>query len=127
MANFVNFETAEDNVDNVIDKEGEEVYENVSDGDFIDNKNNFDEDVEDYDAFTNVSRSVKDAMQDSFIDFDYSQEVNNYCRDDYYPEEEIIDELKDSAKKAEDFNRTLLIPQGFGNIDPFYYAILYTM
>ena len=75
MANFVNFEAAEDNVDNVIDKEGEEVYEKVSDGGFIDDKNNFDEDVEDYDAFTNVSRSVKNAMQDSFIDFDYSQKL----------------------------------------------------
>ena len=26
---------------------------------------------------------AEDTMQDSFIDFDYSQEANNYCPDDY--------------------------------------------
>ena len=126
MAEFVNFEAAEGNVDNVIDEEGEEVYENVSDGHSVDDENDFDENVEDYYAFTNVSRSIKDAMQDSFIDFDYSQEANNYCPDDYNPGEEKIDEFKDFAKKVEDFKR-LLIPQGFENIDSFYYAILYAI
>ena len=125
MAEFVNFETVEDNADNVINvDEGEEVYKNVSDGDFIGDKNNFNENVEDYYALTNVSRSVKDVMEDFFIDIDYSQETNNYCLDDYNPSEEIIDEFKDSAKKIKDFNRTLLIPQGFENIDSFCYAIL---
>ena len=56
-------------------------------------------------------------MEDFFIDIDYSQETNNYCLDDYNPSEEIIDEFKDSAKKIKDFKRTLLIPQGFENID----------
>ena len=98
----------------------EEVYKNVSDGDFTDDENDFDENVEDYYAF-------KDAIQNSFIDFDYFQEVNNYCLDDYNSNEEIIDEFKDSAKKVEDFKRTLLIPQGFENIDSFYYAILYAI
>ena len=58
MAEFVNFEAADDNVDDVIYEEGEEVYENVSYGNFIDNENDFDENVEDYYALTNVSRSV---------------------------------------------------------------------
>ena len=38
-------------------------------------------------------------MQDSFIDFDYSQEANNYCPDDYDLSQETIDEFKESAKK----------------------------
>ena len=37
--------------------------ENVSDNDFISDQNDFDESVEDYYAFTNVSRSYKDAMK----------------------------------------------------------------
>ena len=128
MAEFVNFEAVEDNVDDVVDvDEGQEVYKNVSDGDFIDDENNFDVNVENYYAFTNVSRSVENATQDSFINFGYSQEANNYCTGDYDPSEEIIDEFKDSAKKVEDFKHTLLIPQGFENIDSFYYAILYAI
>ena len=66
-------------------------------------------------------------MQDSFIDLDYSQEANSYCPDDYDPSEEIIDKFKESAKKVEDFKRTLLILQGFENIDSFYCAILYAI
>ena len=128
MAAFVNFEAVEDNADDVIDvDEDEEVYKNVSDGDLIDDENNFDENVEDYYAFTNISRGVKNAMQDYFTDFDYSQEANNYCPDDYNPSEEIIDEFKDSAKKVKDFKCTLLIRQGFERIDSFYYAILYAI
>ena len=103
------------------------MYKNISDGDFIDDEKNFDENVEDYYTFTNVSRSVEDAMQDSFIDFDYSQEANNYCPNDYNPSEKIIVEFKDSAKKVEDFNGTRLIPQGFEFIDSFYYVIPYTI
>ena len=63
-------------------------------------------------------------MQDSFIDFDYSQEANNYCPDGYDPTEEIIDEFNDSAKKIKDFKHTLLIPI---HIDSFYYATLYAI
>ena len=84
MTEFVNFEAVEDNVHDInkitdVD-ECEEVYEDVSDGDFIEDENNdFDKNVEDYYAFTNVSRSVEDLMLSSFINFDYSQEANNYC------------------------------------------------
>ena len=49
-------------------------------------------------------------MQDSSIDLDYSQEANNYCPEDYDLNNEIIDESKDSQKKAEDFKNTLLNP-----------------
>ena len=61
------------------------MYKNVSDGNFINDENDFDENVEGYFAFTNVSRSVEDAMQNFFINFDYYQEANNYCPDDYNP------------------------------------------
>ena len=64
-------------------------------------------------------------MQDSFIAFGYSQEANNYCPEDYDPNNEIIVEFKDSAKKVDDFESTLLIPHGFENINSFYYALLY--
>ena len=40
MAEFVNFEAVKDNVDDFIDVG--EVYVNVSDGDFIDDENDFD-------------------------------------------------------------------------------------
>ena len=130
MGDFVNFEVVEDNIDDDVihvDEGNEDVYENVSDRDFIDDEDDFDEAVEDYYAFTNVSRCNENAMQDSFIYFDYFQETNNYCPDDYDPSEEIIDEFKDSAKKVDHLKYTILIPQGFENINSFYYAILYAI
>lgn len=63
-------------------------------------------------------------MQDSFIDFDYSQKANNYCPDDYDPSKEIIDKFKDSTKMIEDFKSNILILQGYKNINSFYYALL---
>ena len=44
-------------------------------------------------------------MQDSFIDFDWSQEANNYCMDDYDPTKETIDKFKYSAKRVEDLSK----------------------
>ena len=47
MAEFVNFEAVEDNFGHVINvDEDEEVYKSVSDGDFIDDENDFNENVE---------------------------------------------------------------------------------
>ena len=126
MDEFINFEAVEDNMDE-IDAVEENMIENVSDVNFIDDENNFDENINDYYAFRNVNRSVEATIQDYFIDFDYSQEANNYCPDDYYPGKEIIDQFKYSAKKVEDFKSTLLIMQGFGNTDSFYYVLLYTI
>ena len=59
MADFVNFEAVKDNADDDVidvDEENEDVYKNVSDGNFIDDGNKFDENVEDYYAFANVSK-----------------------------------------------------------------------
>ena len=114
MAEFVNFEF-KDNIDDVIDVDkGEEMYKNVSDSGFTDDENKFDENIEDYYTFTNVSRSIEEAMQDSFINFDYSQEDNKYYSDDCHPSEEINDEFKDPAKNVK---HILLVPHIFENID----------
>ena len=127
MADFVNFEAIEDSNIDEINFEEQDMSENVSDVDFIDDENDFDENVENYPAFTNENRSVEDAMQDSFVDFDYSHEANNYCPDDYDPSKQIIEKFKDSAKKVEELKRTLLIQQTFDNIDSFYYALLHAI
>ena len=111
---------------NKIDNTEENLVENVADIDLND-ENEFSESVADYYAFTNVSRSFEDAMQDSFIDFDNSQEANNYCPEDYDLNNEIIYKFKHSGKKVENFKSTFLIPQGFKNIDSFYYALLYAI
>ena len=61
-------------------------------------------------------------MQDAFIDYE-SQEVNNYCLEDFDPENEIIDDSKDTAKKIDEFKQTILIPQETDCIDSFFYSI----
>ena len=116
MTDFLDFQAFEDSKVNEIDNTEENLVDNVIDDDFIDYENEFNESAADYYAFTNVSMSVEDAMQDSFIDFDYSQEANNYCPEDYDSNNEIIDEFKNSGKKIKDFISTLLIPQGLENI-----------
>ena len=99
MADFVNFEAVEDSNISEIDVDEQNMSENISDVDFIDDENDFDKNVKDYYAF-----NIEDAMQDSF-DFDDSQEANNYCLDDYDPSKEIIDKFK-----VEGFKGTLFIP-----------------
>ena len=72
-------------------------------------------------------------MQSSFIDIDCSQEVNNYCPDDYGPSDDVIDKFKDSSKKVNDFKNkkvndfknTVLIPHGLENKDSFYFDLLF--
>ena len=72
MANFVDSEAVNDN--NNYDSNAEtELDVNISDVEFIDDENDFNESVDTYYAFTNVNRRLEDAMQDSFTDFDYSQ------------------------------------------------------
>lgn len=95
----INFEAVEDSNIDEIDATEENMFENISDVEFIDNQNDFDENVEVYYVFTNVNRGVEHAMQDSFIDYDYSQEASSYSAHDHGPSKEIIDEFEDSAKK----------------------------
>ena len=100
IADFINFEA--DDVNDVHDDFIDKCDPDASDNEFIDDENQFDDNVEDYYAFTNVCRSVKDAMQDSFLDSDnnesLSNEVNVYCNDNYDPNPAQIDKFRDSAK-----------------------------
>ena len=124
MTDFLHFEAVKDSKVNEIDNTEENFVEDVVDNDFIGDENEVNESVAGYYALANVSRSVENAMQDSFIDFDYSKESKYYCQEDYDPNNEIIDEFKDSGKKVENFKSAFLIPQGFENINSFYYALL---
>ena len=127
MTDFLDFETVKNSNVNKIDDTKENLVADVIDDDFIGDENEFNESLAGYYAFTNASRSVEDVIQDSFIDFDYSQGAKDYCPEDFDLNNEIIDKSKDSGKKVQDFKSTLLFPQGFENIDLFYHALLYAI
>ena len=80
MADFLLTEVVdEDNVGGV--NEGN-IYEHMtlSDEEFIDDSV-IEEGVTYHYGFTNVSRDYTEAVEDSFSDFDYDQEPNNYCNE----------------------------------------------
>ena len=95
MSDFLFSEAIEEDA-SLVD-ESEDEIETVSDNDFIDDTE-IDESVEDHYAFTNVNRNYADAVYDSFSDFDFDQEPNNYCN-----ENEVcnltVDEFKTINKK----------------------------
>ena len=126
MAGFNDFEAADDN-DSYDSNAETKLDANISDVEFINDQNDFNESVETYYALTNVNRRLEDAMQDSFIDFDYSQEVNNYCPDDYDPSNDVIDKFKDSSKKVNEFRSTILITNVLENKDSFCFALLFAV
>ena len=78
MSDFLFSETIEED-GNLVD-ESEDETETVSNNDFIDDTE-IDDTVEDHYAFTNVNRNYADAVCDSFSDFDFDQEPNNYCNE----------------------------------------------
>ena len=82
--------------------EGNIIDMTLSDEEFSDDSSVVEESVTDYYGFTNVSREYDDAIQDSFSDFDYNQEANNYCNDDDELFDEI-DEFKDFKFRVEKF------------------------
>ena len=96
-----------------------------SESEFIDDTET-DESVEDHYAFTNVNRNYAGAVYDSFSDFVYDQEPNNYCN-----ENEVcnlpVDEFKDCKQKIDLFIGMLINPHGLNNKDLFFYLILYTV
>ena len=67
MTDFLDFEAVKYSNVNEIDDTEENLVENVSAVDFIDDENEINRGF----TITNVSKSVEDAMQDYFIDFDY--------------------------------------------------------
>ena len=97
----------------------------ISDEEFIDDFE-INESITDHYGFTNVSRDYTEAVEDSFSDFDFDQEPNNYCN-----ENEIrdlgIDNFKDYKSKIENFVKTLINPQGLNNDDSFFYLILFAI
>ena len=73
----------------------------MSDTEFIDNTE-YNDSVENYYAFENVSREYRDAIGESFAVFGFSQRPNNYCSNDNICDE-VIQEFKDSKKKVDKF------------------------
>ena len=95
MADFVLSEAeVEDNVCNDMSVVSDE---RESDREFIDDAE-YDESVENYCAFDNVSRDYIDSINDSLSGFDFSQEATNYYSDNEI-EEKVVDNFKDSKKK----------------------------
>ena len=128
MADFLLTEAAVDEhstTADVNDDEGNIVNMTLSDEEFIDDSV-IEQSVTDYYGFTNVSRDYTDAVQDSFSDFDYDQEANNYYAEDDLHDFEI-DEFKDYKSRVDKFAKTLLNPQGLNNKDSFFYSILFAI
>ena len=75
--------------------------ERESDREFTDDAE-YDEGVENYHAFDNVSRDYNDAINDSLSGFDFSQEAASYCSDNEI-EDVVVDNFKDSKKKVDTF------------------------
>ena len=117
MSEFVDFEVVDEDVESMIDENEGGESSTVSDNEFIDDTE-YNESVEYYYAITKVSRDYTEAVEDSFSDFDYDQEQNNYCN-----KNEVcnlpIDEFKNVKKKIDDFKSTLVNPQGANNPDSF--------
>ena len=126
MADFLLSEAVDD--DDVID-EGNEGNINeemtISDEEFIDDSE-INESTIDHYGFTNVSRDYTEAVEDSYSDFDFDQEPNNYCNENEIRDLEI-DNFKDYKSKIENFVKTLINPQGLNNDDSFFNSILFAI
>ena len=90
----------------------------LSDEEFIDDSV-IEESVTDHYGFTNVSRDYTEAAEDSFSDFDFEQEPNNYCNENEIHDLEV-DNFKNYKSKIEKFSKPLLNPQGLNNKDSFF-------
>ena len=89
MADFLLTEAVDD--DDAVD-EGNEGNINeemtISDEEFIDDSE-INESITDHYGFTNVSRNYTEVAEDSFSDFDFDQESNNYCNENEIRDLEI--------------------------------------
>ena len=95
MSDFLFSEAIEE--DGSLVDESEDDIEMVSDNDFIDDAE-INESVEGHYAFTNVNRNYADAVYDSFSDFDFDQELNNYCNENEVCNLSVV-EFKDHKNK----------------------------
>ena len=123
MADILLTEAIDD--DDTIDEGNISENMTISDEEFIDDSE-INESITDHYGFTNVSRDYTEAVEDSFSDFDFDQEPNNYCN-----ENEIndlpIDNFKDYNSKIENFTKTLINPQGLNNKDSFFFIRFYLL
>ena len=125
MADFLLTEAVdEDTATTDVNDEGN-IDMTLSDEEFIDDSV-IEQDVTEYYGFTNVSKDYTEAVQDSFSDFDYDQEANNYCVEDDLHDIKI-DEFKDYKSRVDKFAKTLLNPQGLNNKDSFFCSILFAI
>ena len=125
MADFLLTEAVdEDTATTDVNDEGN-IDITLSDEEFIDDSV-IEQDVTEYYGFTNVSKDYTEAVQDSFSDFDYDQEANNYCVEDDLHDIKI-DEFKDYKSRVDKFAKTLLNPQGLNNKDSFFCSILFAI
>ena len=88
---------------------------------FIDDTD-YNESVENYYAFEDISREYDDAIGDSFAGFNFLQKPSIYCSDHKNCNE--VTEFKD-YNKVEGFNKTLINPQGDENVDYFLCNFIY--
>ena len=122
MADFILSEAEIE--DNVCDDMSVMSEERESDREFIDDAE-YDESLENYRAFDNVSRDYNDAINDSLSGFDFSQEVTNYYSDDDEIQEAVVDSFKDSKKKVDEFKKTLVNPHRDDNPDSFFFVFCF--
>ena len=123
MADFLLTEAIDD--DGAIDEGNIRENMTISDEEFIDDSE-INESITDHYGFTNVSKNYTEAVEDSFSDFDFDPEPNNYCNENEIRDFEI-DNFKDYKSKIENFVKTLVNPQGLNNVDSFFYAILFAI
>ena len=87
--------------------------ERESDREFIDDAK-YDESVETYCSFDNVSRDYNDAITDSWSGFNFSSSDNEI-------EDMVADNFKDLKKKVDEFKKTLVNRHGDDNSDFFFF------
>ena len=125
MADFLITEAVDEDDVGVGVDEGNIFDENnmtLSDEEFIDDSV-IEESITDHYGFTNVSRDYTEGVEESFSDFDFEQEPNNYCNENEIHDLEI-DNFKDYKSKIEKFTKTLLNPQGLNNKDFFLFNFI---
>ena len=82
MADFLLTEAIDDDDDATDEGNEGKINEEmtISNEEFTDDSE-INESITDHYGFTNVSRDYTEAVEDSFSDFDFDQEPNNYCNE----------------------------------------------
>ena len=115
MTDFLISEAIDEDQEDIEEEEDHEGNITLSDEEFIDDSP-IEQSQSDYYGFINVSRDYDDAIRDSFVDLDESQEANNIVNheiDDVdYDNEDKIDNLKNFESKVEEFKKSLIFHMG---------------